>query len=102
MIHRRDLGYPPFQRLARVLFRYPSESKAQKEAESVAQTIRQTIRQKELTATKIIGPAPAFFQKQNDIYRWQIIVKGSDPAAALSDLRPSGSMSIDIDPLDML
>ncbi len=102
LIHRRDLDYPPFKRLARVLFRYPSESRAQKEAETVAQTIRQTIRLRELSATKIIGPAPAFFQKMNDIYRWQIIVKGTDPVAALSDVRPSSGMYIDIDPLDML
>lgn len=99
---RHQLGYPPFKRLARVLFRYGSEGKAQAEAERALRVIYDTIHREQLTVTQVIGPAPSFFHKVNDVYRWQILVKGSDPARALHDLHPVPGMYIDIDPLDIL
>ncbi len=100
--YRRELGYPPFKRLARVLFRYESISKAQREAERAAEILREAIRREHMTASQIIGPAPAFFSKVNDIHRWQLLVKSTDPAALLQHLETIPGMFIDIDPVDIL
>lgn len=102
MAYRETLQYPPFMRLARVLFRYPSAAKAEREANRIAGLIQATIQREGLSATRIIGPAPAFFQKVNDVYRWQLVVKSTNPAAALTRLTVIPGMYIDIDPLDML
>jgi primosomal protein N' (replication factor Y) len=99
---RHLLGYPPFKRLARVLFRFSSDVKAQAEAERAAAAIFDTIQRKQLTATQVIGPAPSFFHRVNDVFRWQILVKGPDPAEALQDVRVVPGIYIDIDPLDIL
>src|SRR5262249_34732615 len=40
---RRDLGYPPFRRLARILFRDESEIRARVEAEKAASLLRARI-----------------------------------------------------------
>jgi primosomal protein N' (replication factor Y) len=100
--HRRELGYPPFRRVARILFRDDREEQAQSAAEKTAEKLKESIRQRQLTATRLIGPAPCFFKKNQDIYRWQLIVQSSDPAAALESLKQVGGMFIDIDPLDIL
>jgi len=100
--NRRNLGYPPFKRLARLLFRSPSEARAQQDAEDAAQTIRETIRRDQLSATQVIGPAPAFFKKVNDIYRWQVLVKSTNPAAALRHVKQHPNVFVDVDPLDIL
>lgn len=100
--YRRELGYPPFKRLARVLFRYDSLAKAQREAERAAETLREAIRRESLTASQIIGPAPSFFSKVNDVHRWQLLVKSTDPVALLRHLDVIPGMYVDIDPVDIL
>lgn len=102
LIYRRELSYPPFKRLARILFRDKSEMRAQQRAEETAEVLREVIRREQLTATQLIGPAPAFFAKSNDFYRWQLLVRSTDPAGLLRHLSPAPGMFIDIDPLDIL
>ncbi len=100
--YRRDMGYPPFRRMARVLFRYPSEPEAQRAAEQLATTLRGRIRSRGLTGTEIIGPAPAFFTRSAGYYRWHLLLRGPDPAAALRGLTFDKHTYVDIDPFDVL
>ncbi len=102
LMYRRELNYPPFKRLGRVLFRDEVEAKAQRAAEQTAEHLRDVIRRERLSATQIVGPAPAFFAKTNNIYRWQLIVKSFDPAALLRHLSAAPGMFVDIDPMDIL
>ncbi len=100
--YRRELQYPPFKRLARVLFRDASPAKVQRAAEAAAAKLHEVILRERLTATQLVGPAPAFFAKSNDIYRWQLLVKSADPTPLLRNLIPAPGMFIDIDPIDVL
>ena len=43
---------------------------------------------------QVIGPAPCFFNRMNGLYRWQIVLRGTDPAGlcvALTARLASGS-----------
>jgi primosomal protein N' len=77
---RRELGYPPFRRLARLLIRQRSAPQAQREAEQAARLLTTRIRQMQLDATSLIGPAPCFFSKLEGYYRWHILVRSPEPA----------------------
>jgi primosomal protein N' (replication factor Y) len=100
--YRRDLGYPPFRRLVRVLFLAPQDSQARAEAERASTMLKQRIALLELTGTELIGPAPCFFSRVNQMYRWQVLLRGPDPTAALRGIDLPGSWRIEVDPLELL
>jgi primosomal protein N' (replication factor Y) len=100
LIHRRNLRYPPFIRLARLLYRDFSESRAQTEAEHMAVNLRQRIGSQQ-RAAELIGPAPCFFRRVRGNYRWHIILRAADPASILPHDPPQG-WTLDIDPVSLL
>jgi primosomal protein N' (replication factor Y) len=99
--YRHALGYPPFTRLARLLFKDPSLDKVQSAAERAAKHLHSIISRERLSA-QIVGPVPAFFAKSADIYRWQILVKSADPVAVMRHFEVPPGAYLDIDPVDIL
>jgi len=102
LAYRRDMGYPPFRRFARLVFRDQNEARAHAEAEQAAKFLRTRLAQLQMTGTEIIGPAPCFFSRINKVYRWHLLLRGPDPSAVLRGLEGHRSWHIDIDPLDVL
>lgn len=102
LTYRRDLGYPPFRRLAKLLFQDKSDTQAAADAERAAQMLRARITAGRLTATELIGPAPCFFNRVNEVYRWQILVRSPDPLALLRGLDATANWHVEIDPVDVL
>ena len=100
--YRRELGYPPFMRLARVLVRHPDARTAQEEAGRAAAMIRAQVHERRLDATTVTGPTPCFFTRLADHFRWQVVVRGPEPARALRGLPAAPEWSVDIDPVDLL
>jgi len=70
---RNALGYPPGRRLIRLAVSGKKLPTVETAAEQLCAAIRQTLTGPDLT---VLGPAPAVFPRQNDRYRFQILVKG--------------------------
>ena len=102
MNYRRQLGYPPFRRLARIVFSYTDPLKAQQQAESVGSRLREILQRKNMTGTSLIGPAPCFFTRIDRHYRWHLLLRGPNPRAAIELLEVESGWQIDLDPLDLL
>ena len=100
MTYRRDLGYPPFQRLVRLEYRHYDSEKAQTAALELAEHIKTWIG-KESRKVSIIGPAPCFFQRLYGKYRWQIVLRGDKPSTLLRD-RQLPDWIIEVDPSSLL
>ena len=100
--YRRELGYPPFRRLVRLLFQFQNEARAEGEAQRAAELLRGRIARLGLNETHIIGPAPCFFARINNVFRWHLLLRGPDPARALDGLDTPRGWTVDIDPVDML
>ena len=98
--YRQQLGYPPFQRLARLVYRHISESTAEAEAKRLAGVLRGKIDAAEIQAD-LIGPAPSFFRKMRGQYRWQIVIRAADPSALIPE-ELSENWIVDIDPVSLL
>ena len=94
--------YPPFRRLARLVFQYDTPQRAEKEARYAAQVLQNHITGMQFTATEIIGPTPCFFAKRNNLYRWHLVLRSPDPAEVLRGIDRADEWIIDIDPVDML
>jgi primosomal protein N' (replication factor Y) len=111
---RQRLGYPPFNRLALILFRHVQESQTREAAQKFAEILKA-----QKPSFSIYGPAPSPLERINNQFRYQILLKNDrvkDAGAvqmrqalgqALSDFRAQGRFSrgriiIDIDPVSML
>ncbi len=98
---RRQMGYPPFNRIARLLY-VGSESACRAETSRMKKLLTRKAVEKKLIGTRIIGPSPAFFQKLRGKHRWQLIVLSPDPVKLLSGVDFPPGWQVDIDPVDML
>lgn len=104
---RKILGFPPFSRLVRLVFRSPN----QKIAEKFAYDAAEILKTKCTKNTDIIGPAECPILKISQNYRYQIILRGtniSEMQFAVADLMynythpASVYIEYDIDPVSML
>ncbi len=102
MAFRREQGYPPVRRLARLVYHHSQRDKAQAEAIRLAKALQAAIAEHNLADTNLIGPVPCFFAKQRNEYRWQIVVRGPDPAALLRRIAMPLGWRVDVDPVDLL
>ena len=53
-------------------------------------------------AVDMIGPVPCFFSRVQGRYRWQIVLRGADPAALLRQLALPRGWRVDVDPTSLL
>jgi primosomal protein N' (replication factor Y) len=63
MRYRKDLGYPPFRRLMRMVYRHPDSARAEAEANVVARQLLARIKDEKVTATDLPWPARLLRQK---------------------------------------
>ncbi len=98
---RRELGYPPFSRLVRLLYHHAMPGKAEEEANKMAASLQNWVQTSGHTRTEIIGPAPCFYARLNGQYRWQIILRGPDPAPIVAG-KPLGDWRVQVDPVNLL
>jgi primosomal protein N' (replication factor Y) (superfamily II helicase) len=100
--YRRDMGYPPFRQMARILFRYPSEAEAKRQALEAANRLRKRLHDMQMTGTELIGPAPCFFTRIAGHYRWHLLLRGPDPVQALRGMTFDKNWYVDVHPVDVL
>jgi primosomal protein N' (replication factor Y) len=81
--YRRQLGYPPFNRLVRMEYRHVQATRAESEAQGLAAKLSKWIESEDRRETTLIGPVPCFYSRLNGLYRWQIILRGPNPASLL-------------------
>jgi primosomal protein N' (replication factor Y) len=98
---RRRLGYPPFARLARLEYRDADSARAEAEARKLADKLKVRMEAGGFRQTEMIGPVPCFFAKENGEYRWQIILRGPEPASVLRNFRLP-NWRVEVDPVSLL
>jgi primosomal protein N' (replication factor Y) len=99
--YRRDLGYPPFNQLVRLETRQTSEARARETALVLGSKLQAWIDIEGRRETHVIGPVPCFFNRLGGLYRWQIILRGPDPASLLRGRQLEG-WRIEVNPPSLL
>jgi primosomal protein N' (replication factor Y) len=108
--HRRPFGYPPFGRLARIIFRGVVREVVEQFAESVVSSLR-VESQRNGGTVRVLGPALPPIPKLRGQYRYHAMLACPDAAAlhvvlatVQSKVKPPEDTLylIDIDPIDML
>jgi primosomal protein N' (replication factor Y) len=98
---RQRLHYPPFTRLARIIFQNLSEESCQIQAEKTQAVIANKIIEENLNASSVGGALPCFFAREGGYYRYQVIIRSPDPVRVLRGI-PLKNARIQIDPVDLL
>ena len=105
---RRDLGYPPFGHLVRVVAAAPDVARARSRCEKIADALAAA---PEAATLQVLGPAACPLAALKGRSRWQLLIKAPDRAsqrAATRIVRPftgaSGKtqLALDVDPVSML
>ncbi len=102
IVFRREMGYPPYRRIVRVLCTNTNIHKAQDEAQRVADWLQKRVTEQNRTTTEVFGPTPCFFSRVNRLYRWQVIVQGPQPAAIFDGFGMIPGRHVIVDPQDIL
>ncbi len=117
MQNRQLLGFPPFSRLLRLVFRSLTEKDAAAFAEDAGKILRQKLNEltaahkKDADTTEILGPGECPLSKIASNYRQQILLRGQS-AAILQALaghliygyraKPGVYIEVDVDPVNLL
>jgi primosomal protein N' (replication factor Y) len=94
---RRQLFHsPPFGRLVKLTVGQPEPEEADREAHSMAERFRARASERGADIA-VVGPAPAYIARRGGRWRWNILLRGGDPATLL-DGGLDAPWSVDVDP----
>ncbi len=99
---RYEQGYPPFKRLARLLYSGNGQAHTQAAAQAMADRLRLWVDRQGFPAVEIVGPTPAYVPRIGSRYRRQILVRAPNPVQVLGPIPLPLGWKIDIDPVNLL
>jgi primosomal protein N' (replication factor Y) (superfamily II helicase) len=99
---RRRLGYPPFRRLARLVYSHTNSAYAYQRVASLAHELREASDTRGLPDMEVMGPSPTYIARLRGRYRWQLLVRGRQPVELLADLVLPENWTVDIDPMTLV
>ena len=100
LAERQRSHFPPFTYLLKLTCIYKSEAAAIKNSQKLAKELRD----KAIPDIHILGPTPAFYERQRDTYRWQLTIKSPKRTALveLLPLVPATHWQYELDPISLL
>jgi len=99
--YRRHLHNPPFSRLASLVYTHANDGLCQSEAERMKRLLIEERDSQGIADLGLVGPAPAFIHRLRGRFRWQLILRGSDPSAFLGQIPIPPGWAVDIDPVGL-
>jgi primosomal protein N' (replication factor Y) len=101
LAYREHLGYPPYQRMAKLVWQHGNIQQCERLAITESSTIQAIVEQHGLNA-RLIGPTPAFFSRIRNQYRWQLIILATNIRRILSAIDGTHHAIVDVDPVSLL
>jgi primosomal protein N' (replication factor Y) len=92
---------PPFTQMVKLMHAANNEQVAADEATRTAEALREARESHGETGIEVVGPTPAYPLKMRNMYRWQILLKGSHPERLLELVPPGKLWTVDIDPANL-
>jgi len=92
--------FPPFTYLLKLTCIYKTEATAIKNSKKLAKELRSKINE----SVQILGPSPAFYERQHDTYRWQLILKSPKREYLIDAIKmvPATHWQSELDPTSLI
>jgi primosomal protein N' (replication factor Y) len=100
---RRQFASPPFARLLKLTVALAERDAAEAAGREMVATLRARVGAWASAGGQatVSGPAPAFIARRADRWRYNVVIRGSDPAGLLPE-PPGPPWSVDVDPDSLL
>ena len=97
---RQKSLFPPFTHLLKLTCIYKTESASIKNSQKLAAELRT----KANKSVQILGPTPAFYERQHGTYRWQLILKSPKREYLIDAMKlvPTSNWQSELDPTSLL
>jgi primosomal protein N' (replication factor Y) len=97
---RQKALFPPFTHLLKLTCIYKTEAASIYAAQSLAKELQSKVN----SDVTILGPTPAFYERQRDSYRWQLILKSPKREYLIQALEsvPTSHWQSELDPTSLL
>lgn len=97
---RRQGLFPPFTHLLKLTCTYKTEAAAIRNAKLLQKNLLQNINK----SVRMVGPVPAFYERQNGTYRWQIVLKSPKREYLIAAMQsvPQNNWQTELDPTSLL
>ncbi|HUF54345.1 MAG TPA: primosomal protein N' [Dehalococcoidia bacterium] len=100
--NRQRMGYPPFGRLVRLTYAHTGADYAQRQAFEMTSRLRAEAARLGLPNVDVLGPSPAYVSRIRGRWRWNVLIRGDDPAALLGDEPLPRGWTVDVDPISVI
>jgi primosomal protein N' (replication factor Y) len=97
---RRRFGSPPYGRLIKLTAALPDRDRAESLAKDKVTGLRARAQELGLRVD-VLGPVPAYIARRGGRWRFQVVLRGQDPATVLGG-DPGAPWSVDVDPESLL
>jgi len=100
LIDRQRSKFPPFTHLLKLTCSYKTESAAIKNSQSLATDLQTKLHK----SVQILGPTPAFYERQHGTYRWQLVLKSPKREYLIDAMKfvPQTHWQSELDPTSLL
>jgi primosomal protein N' (replication factor Y) len=99
---RRRLGYPPFGRLVRLTFAHTGVAYAREQAALMVNRLKKEKDRLGVANVDILGPSPAHLPRLRGRWRWNVALRGAEPAELLREMALPRGWTLDVDPASLL
>lgn len=100
LAERRRAKFPPYHFLLQLTTVYKTEAAAIRACRTLADSLRQQLP----AHVEILGPTPAFYERQHGTYRWQLILKSTQRKDLIEAMKhvPLTHWQAELDPASLL
>lgn len=97
---RQRAKFPPYRYLLQLTTVYKTEAGAVRASKNLARELRAKLPK----SVEILGPTPAFYERQRDTYRWQLILKSPKRQDLLEAIKyvPKTNWQSELDPTSLI
>ena len=98
ILSRRQLGNPPFNQLAHLVYQNSEVEACQKQAAVIAEELKRRAVAQGRTDVEVVGPAPGIPPRLRGRFRWHLLLRGRNLAEFLDEVDFPVGCTVDIDP----
>ena len=96
---RRQLGYPPYNQLAHIVYLNPDPQTCQRQTQAIADSLKRQAEAQGRADIQISGPAPGLPPRLRGRHRWRLLIRGRNLPQFLETAQFPPNCTIDLDPI---